>query len=299
MASEVSIIIPVFNEQDSISKVVTDIRKNLSKKSKFVKFEIIVVDDGSTDDTSKIIKKLKAKRIIQKVLTHIRNKGYGAALKTGISASKYEWILIVDGDSTYPASVLYDLIRAKEDCHMVIGARTKKDVSVPLSRRFPKLVMLWTAKVLSQNNIQDLNSGLRIFDKRLAEEFWHLFPQGFSFTSTITLGSHLNGFEVKYLPISYYKRVGKSSISFMHFFYFMLLVIKMVVYYKPLQFFFIPGISFLAFGFLWTVYTLLTNGNVTDSGVLIFMIGLQISLFGLIADLVVKTREHLHNNKVL
>lgn len=298
MKYEVSVVIPAFNEEKSITKVVKNIGEQLAKYPN-LKYETIVIDDGSTDKTGSLLTKLKRAKLISKIVTHPKNRGYGSSLKSGISESKYDWILIIDADSTYPIKDIYKLIKEKQYFNMVVGARVKKDVAIPYIRRIPKVIMLWTAIILTQKSIRDLNSGLRIFDKKLAEEFWHLFPDGFSFTSTITLGSHLSGYSVKYVPISYYKRVGQSSISFMHFFYFMLLVIKMVVYFKPLQFFFIPGITFLSIGFLWTIYTLITKGNVTDSGVLIFVTGLQITLFGLIADLVVKTREHLHNTRSL
>ncbi len=174
---------------------------------------------------------------------------------------------------------------------MVVGARTRKGVNIPFERIIPKKIVLLLAIFLTGENIEDINSGMRIFSKSLAYKFWHLFPNKWSFTSTLTLSSHLSNYTVKYVPINYKKRTGKSSLKAFDFFYFLTLIIRLVVYFNPLKFFFWPGIAFTATGGGWILYTLITERNITDTGILIFSTGIQIAFFGLIADLIVKTRE--------
>ncbi len=284
-----SIVIPVYNEEASLEKVIKEIRE--STKDIKIKKEIIAIDDGSKDKSSKILTSLKNKKWVDVVLTHDKNIGYGAALKTGINKSKYQWILIMDSDGSYPAGAIPKLINLMKDNDMVVGARVGKNIKIPKARIIPKKILQWIASILVGEKIVDLNSGMRVFRKDLAKKFWHLLPNGFSFTSTITLSGHLKSYDIKYVPIIYKKRIGRSTIKPSHFFYFLGLIIRLVVYFKPLKFFFWPGIFFMVTGASWVLYTAFANDNITDSGVLVFLLGIQTSFFGLIADLIVRTRE--------
>ena len=251
----------------------------------------MAVNDGSKDKSLDQLKRIKKTNF--RFFNHRQNKGYGAALKTGIRNSKYDWVLIIDADGTYPVDQVLELIgrMTETGSDMVVGARTKKGVKIEPIRVLPKKMVVWFAELLTGEKIADINSGMRIFRKSLVREFWHLFPDKFSFTTTITIAGLLSGYRVEFVPIDYHKRVGKSSIKSVDFFYFLGVIVRLVVYFKPLNFFFFPGLFFSLFSFCYMVYTALMFKNITDTGLLLLFFGMQFMFFGLIADLLVKNRN--------
>jgi len=288
---KLSVVVPIYNEEGSVVDTIRDLVKTIRKCKEVSKFEIIAVNDGSDDDSLPVLKKIRHKELL--VVSRKKNKGYGSALKKGISVSNYDWVLIIDADGTYPTKEVPKLIRTLQETKsdMVVGARTKKGVKIELLRRLPKMFVLWFARFLTRGEIEDINSGMRIFNKNMAKRFWHLYPDGFSFTSTITVSSLLSGYDVCFVPIDYYKRIGKSSIKPSDFFMFLSLILRLVVYFKPMNFFFLPGLTFFIFSFCYIFYTIVSARNVTDTGILLLMMGLQFMFFGLVADLLVKNRE--------
>ena len=180
---KVTIIIPVYNEKVSVSKTIFGIRKALENYN--FGYEIICVNDASKDGSEKILDQFAEKNII-KVINHHVNKGYGASIKTGIAAAEGDWIMITDADGTYPVDKMPLLLSQKDKYDMVVGARIGKKVKIPLLRRPIKFMLNKFSSYLSGQKIPDLNSGLRIFDKKIALKYWNLFPERFSFTSTMT-----------------------------------------------------------------------------------------------------------------
>jgi glycosyltransferase involved in cell wall biosynthesis len=205
-------------------------------------YELIVVDDGSTDQTAAV-----AQAHGVEVLRVPRNRGYGAALKSGISAAHHDWILIIDADGTYPAEVIPKMLERLEEYDMVVAARIGKEVHIPMVRRPARWMLGRLATYLAEQPIPDFNSGLRVFRKSLAQRFEHLLPAGFSFTTTITMASLCNDYRVLYLPISYGRRVGRSKIRPAHAYQFLLVILRTAVYFNPLRVFLpLGGIFFLA-----------------------------------------------------
>jgi glycosyltransferase involved in cell wall biosynthesis len=227
----VSVIIPAFNEEGAVAKVVQATRKALSHAR--IRHEIFVVDDGSEDKTA-----LKARQAGAQVVSMGENRGYGASLKAGIREARYNLIAMLDADGTYPATELPELIRLMATADMAVGARTKPGAAIPFLRRFPKWILGKWANYLADRKIPDLNSGLRVFKKNIASRYEGLFPNGFSFTTTITLALECHGYIVKYRPVSYLSRVGASKIrplqDTVNFFS---LVLRVVMYFKPLKIF--------------------------------------------------------------
>jgi glycosyltransferase involved in cell wall biosynthesis len=296
--NELSVIVPTYNEERSVNQLIGSLSKTITECG-LKKTEIIVVDDASSDGTNELLKNARRRGKINKIVEHEENMGYGASLKSGIRISKYKWILIIDADSTYNPADIPKLIERTDFHDMVVGSRTKRGAKVPLARVIPKRILLVISNFLTGEDIKDLNSGLRIFKKRLAFEFWHLLPQRFSFTSTITLASHLKRYKVCYVPISYRKRIGDSSIKPSDFLYFFTLIIRLVVYFNPLKFFFWPGIFLLLVGGGWVFQTMVAKNDITDSGLLMFLLGVQTTFFGLIADLIVRTRENTEKRELV
>jgi len=177
-----SIVIPAHNEEKAIGAVLDELIEVLEGQ----KYEIIVVDDGSTDKTPKIVQQKDSIKLIQ----HHYNKGYGAAIKTGIKNATNEVILIIDGDGSYPVKAIPELLKEADKYDMVVGARTGKEVKIQLYRRPAKWFLSKLANYLAETKIPDLNSGMRIFRRKEVERFLNILPNKFSFTTTLTLAYH-------------------------------------------------------------------------------------------------------------
>jgi len=277
---EVSIVIPAYNEEGAISETITTIDAVMSDTD--YKYEVIVVDDGSTDNTTAIVEKEKAR-----VITLPQNLGYGAALKTGIRRSNFETIVIIDADGTYPTDMIPTLIQELGEHDMVVGSRTGEQVDVALIRAPAKWFLKKLAGYLAGQHIPDLNSGMRVIRKPLVRRFVHLLPQGFSFTTTITLASLCSGSLVKYVPINYYKRVGQSKIKATHAFDFLLLIIRTIVYFNPLKVFLPLGAVFFVGGLIKFIYDLYI-GNFSETALLGFVTATVLWALGLLSDQISK-----------
>lgn len=274
--SGLSVVVPAYNEAAHVTDEICSLRDHLERSG--LAFEIIVVDDGSTDGTGDVAEAAGAD-----VIRHRRNRGYGAALKSGIDAAVYEWILITDADGTYPAEAIHALLERSDGVDMVVAARTGERVSIPLSRRPAKWFLRRLAGYLSGQPIPDLNSGMRLIRKDLVERYRHLLPSGFSFTTTITLAAACNDHEVEYVSIDYLPRLGHSKIRPRHAFDFLLLILRTVVMFNPLKVF-IPLGGVLALAGLAKFGYDVTQNNLSETAVLALLGALLVWAVGLLAD---------------
>ena len=281
----VTIIVPAYNEAEGIGVVLDTIINCMHNAG--VEYELMVVDDGSTDGTEAIV---EAKGV--RVIRHKFNRGYGASLKTGIRQSRYPIVAIIDADGTYPVDALPKLLACMAEYDMVVGARTGDYVKIQLMRRPAKWFLKKLADYLSGFKIPDLNSGLRVFRRELAERFFGIFPDGFSFTTTITLAALTNGYRVEFLPINYYKRTGKSSIRPLRdFFGFVLLIIRLIVYFKPLNVFLPVSGVLLVVGFTKAIIDLIHQNFFGVGSAIVILAALQIAFLGLLADLIMRRTQ--------
>jgi len=281
-----SIIIPVFNEEKAISGAVDFFRDLLDKHPDI---EVIFVDDGSTDRTRQILKDALDARM--KLAFNDKNKGYGAAIKKGVQLASNEHIAITDADGSYPNERIMEFQQrlVAEKAAMVVGARTGKVVKIGIVRKLPKLVLTKLAEYLSESEIPDLNSGLRVIRKELIQKSSKYLPQGFSFTTTITLFLLSNNHKILYVPIDYYKRVGKSKIKPVRdTMNFLQLIIRTVMFFNPLKVF-LPLSLFFVLAALAVLVVSYLFGRVMDvTTILLFVTGLQLLALGLLADLIDK-----------
>src|SRR3989344_5591166 len=282
----ISLLVPVLNEEGVIEDPIRPLDAVLRATGE--PYEIVVIEDGSRDRTPQMLSGLSMPSL--HVITHPQNRGYGSSMKTGIRQSKGNIIGTVDADGTYPLSMFAALLSEmkKTNADMVVGARTKKGVQIPLIRRPAKWIVNMLANTLAGIRIPDLNSGMRVFSRPLAERFMHLYPQRFSFTITITLAALTNDYIVRYVPIDYHKRTGKSTLShgingLKNFMNFLGLILRIVTYFCPLKFFIWPSLLLVVAGAATIVTTIVTQRNISDSGMLMLLTGLQIGLFGLLA----------------
>lgn len=285
-----SVVVPVFNERETVEEVFAALRHSLEQAR--IPAEMIAVDDASSDGTSAVLARLPHVRVIR----HGENRGYGAALKTGIRASRGDILGILDADGTYPAEEFPRLLQElAEGVEMVVGVRAGPGDAFPLLRRPGKAVISALAAFLVGRRIPDLNSGMRVMRRSLVEQFFRLLPDGFSFTTTVTLAALTNRHGVRWVPIVYAPRLGKSTITvgrglFREFPNFLTLIVRIVTYFRPLRFFAVPSFLFLVFGVVNLVRTLVTEQNISDASILLLVVGIQIGLMGLLADLVVRSR---------
>ena len=281
---EVSIIIPAYNEKEGITHVIESLR--LLKEKHGPRWEIIVVDDGSTDGTSEMVKNFGDVVLIQ----HPLNRGYGAAIKTGVRHAKYNTLVISDADGTYPVNDIPKLIAQLQKSDMVVGSRHIYGSNIPLSRRPAKWMLNKLANYLTGIKIPDLNSGLRVMKKDIVLKYFHLLPDGFSFTTTITLAMLTNNYDVEFVPIEYKIRSGRSKIRpIRDTMNFIQLILRTVLYFDPLKiflpisaFFFVSSITVLVLSYLFTPKIM----DITT--VILFISGVQILAIGMIADLIDK-----------
>lgn len=276
LEKEVSVVIPAFDEGPHIASQVRAVR-DVMQRTNWV-FEILVVDDGSTDTTGE-----NAASAGAKVLRHRRNRGYGAALRSGIAAARHPWILIIDADGTYPTESIPLLLEAADGNDMVVGARIGAHAMIPPIRRPAKWFLRKLASYLAGEKLPDLNSGLRLMKKTLVESYLHLLPSGFSFTTTITLAAACNHYEVVYVPIDYNKRIGKSKIRPHHTYDFILLILRVIVFFNPLKVF-VPMGAVLALAGLAKFAYDVTQGNLSESAIFGLLGALIIWAVGLLAD---------------
>jgi glycosyltransferase involved in cell wall biosynthesis len=271
-----SVVIPAYNEGEHIAEGIRDLRAVLDETD--WSYEVLVVDDGSTDSTAD-----EAASGGADVLRRRANRGYGAALKLGISQAAHDWILITDADGTYPVAEIPRLLAEAEGRDMVVGARIGANVAIPLIRRPAKWFLTRLASYLAGRRLPDINSGLRLMRRPLVRRYEHLLPDGFSFTTTITLASTVNGHDVAYVPIDYHQRLGRSKIRPRHAFDFTLLIIRTIVFFNPLKIFLPVGALLAAAGMAKFVFDI-TRNNLSESAILGVLSALVIWAVGLLAD---------------
>jgi glycosyltransferase involved in cell wall biosynthesis len=284
----VTVVVPAYNEENGIEGVV----RRLEALEFGVPTELLIVNDGSDDRTRSILSDLEREFPALRVVDHFSNQGYGAALKTGFGAARHDVVVITDADATYPEDRITDLLdRIDDGADMAVGARTGASVHVPLIRRPAKAALRMLASYLASTHIPDLNSGLRAFRRELVMAYRPILPQGFSFTTTITLAALTNQHRVDYVSIDYAHRSGRSKIKpIRDTLGFTALIIRTVLYFNPLKVFY-PLTGLMLLGFLASLCIdifVAEPPNLADKTVLMFVALVQVLTVGLMADLIEK-----------
>jgi glycosyltransferase involved in cell wall biosynthesis len=290
----ITVIIPAYNEERAIGPVLEQLLLVIGECQS--EYEVIVVDDGSQDETATI-----ARRQGVTVLQHRQNRGYGAALKTGLRHAGHSLVCITDADGTYPNKRIPELAQrlSSKEYDMVVGARVGENVAIPFLRRPAKWALGRLANYVAGEGIPDMNSGLRIFRRDVALRFTSILPDTFSFTTTLTLAMLTNHYLVDYVPVDYYERVGKSKIRpIQDTANFVRLVWRIALYFAPLKIF-LPLSAFLFLVALaWATFTLFYLGQLADvSTLVIVMTAFQVAVIGLLAELINKRLPNYHRDE--
>jgi glycosyltransferase involved in cell wall biosynthesis len=279
-ALQVSIIIPVYNEELAIADTVSAIRRLCLPES-----EILVVNDGSSDQTAEVAASAGAR-----VISHPYNIGNGAAVKTGIRAARGKVLVFLDGDGQHDPQDIPRLIAEIARYHMVVGAR-QAGSETQLHRDLANWVYNTFASFICAFRIEDLTSGFRAMRRNDALRFCDMFPNTFSYPTTSTLAFLRSGRSLKYVPIKTAYRKGKSKIKLLHDgFEFFLIIMKIAMAFSPLRVF-LPVSSFLFFlGLGRYCYTYMTEGQFTNMSHLLINSSVIIFMLGLIAEQIAALR---------
>jgi glycosyltransferase involved in cell wall biosynthesis len=272
-AAQTSVVIPAFNESVSIGAVVHD----LALAAQWL--EILVIDDGSTDETGE-----RAAAAGARVIRHPYNKGNGAAVKTGIREASGVFILIADGDGQHRPADAVRLVSQLDAYHLVVGARSAH-TQANLARRLGNATLNGVASYLTELPIPDLTSGFRAARREALLEFIHLLPNGFSTPTTTTLAFMRAGYSVRFEPVEAAQRAGVSKIRLgADGFNFFLILLKVITIFSPLRIF--APISAAAFllGAAYAAWTIATQSHVTNSSVLLILLSVVILLVGLVSE---------------
>ncbi|NQV87322.1 MAG: glycosyltransferase family 2 protein [Woeseiaceae bacterium] len=269
-----SIVIPAKNEGGAIAAVVANACKL------YPDAEVIVVDDGSDDDTAKVAAEAGAR-----VVCHPESLGNGAAVKSGARAATGDIIAFMDGDGQHTASELAPLLkRLDEGYEMAIGARdTGSHANV--GRLFANGLYNGIASMMSGRKILDLTSGFRVARAEKFRQFLYLLPNGFSYPTTITMAFLRSGYAITYEPISAAERVGKSHIRpIRDGVRFLIIIFKIATLYSPLKIYLPASALFFATGLGYYAYTFITTARFTNMSMLLFSAAVIIFLIGLISE---------------
>jgi len=292
MSQALSVVIPAYNEQGSVAGVIAEIRERLVESG--LAPELVVVDDGSTDDTSTAAFAAGAR-----VIRHRSNRGYGAALKTGILAARHDIIAIIDADGTYPAEVIPAMVEKLRHADMVVGARVGEQVHIPCIRRPAKWVLNHLANYVACARIPDLNSGVRVFRREVVLQYFPILPDQFSWTTTVTLALVSDKYAVDYLPINYRPRQGRSKIVPWDAASFAVLILRTAMLFRPLRVFLPLALICAGYGAIKTLIDLREIGNLSASATLGLLSGLLILLIGMLGDAMATRLGRLSPNPVI
>jgi len=277
---KVSVIIPAFNEQKTIGEVVNQIRGYLPEA------EIIVINDGSEDDTANVAQKSGAI-----VFSHPYNIGNGAAIKSGIRTATGEVLVFMDGDGQHDPADIDSMLKYFPDYDMIVGARSGGG-QASIGRAFGNTLYNWFASYVTKFAVKDLTSGFRAVKSDIARSFLYLLPNTYSYPTTITLGVLRNGNSVKYLPIKTKKRLqGKSHVRlFRDGVRFFMIITRIATLYSPMRVFLPVSFTLFVLGMLRYIYTLITEGRFTNMSAFFFVSSVTIFMMSLISEQVCQMR---------
>lgn len=276
---EVTVLLPAYNEEQAIGSTIGKIR------ALYPDFEILVVDDGSTDKTMEVAMAAGAN-----VWPHPYNIGNGAAIKTGLRCAQGEWVVMMDADGQHQAEDIAKLLEHKERFDMVVGARSKRSETAA-HRDLANWLYNKFASYVTSFRVEDLTSGLRLVRLSTVKQFIYLLPNTFSYPSTLTMGYLRSGFSVKYVPIQTKARTGKSKINLLkdgtRFF---LIITKIATLFSPFRVFMPISMALFVTAILYYGFTFFTEGRFTNMSALLFNSSIIVFMIGLVAEQVSQMR---------
>lgn len=283
--SELTLVIPAYNEEAGIGRALEALLPVCEARG----WQVIVVNDGSKDSTAEKVSAFLHNPCLS-LITHKLNRGYGAALKTGIRHATTEYVATMDSDGQHRIEDLLALAEHMHHYDLLVGKRGAVFHS-PLWRMPGKWVLQRMSVYLMRRPIPDLNSGMRFFRREVLLRYLHLFPDGFSFSTTSTLVFMNRGYVVDFMPIQVNKRVGKSTVKLSTGFDTILLILRLATLLDPLRLFLPISFLFVTIGLLWTVPFLIMREGYSTGALLLLMNGVLIFIMALLSDQIAALRK--------
>ena len=288
MELDVSVILPVYNERGHVQAEIERIRDALVGEG--MSYELLVVDDGSTDGSGDRLRELAAGADDIELVQFRQNRGSGSARRAGTARARGRVVVWTDADMSYPNERIPELVKELDGYDQVVGARLAEQGTVRFLRVPAKWFIRRLAEYLTDTTIPDLNSGLRAFRRDVGAQYLHLLPDGFSCVTTLTMSFLANGYSVKYVPVDYAKRAGESKF---HWWAdtrrYLTQVVRLVLSYNPLRFFLPLTMALFALGFVKLGYDWATRDfRLATNTLLLLLAAFQVLAIGLLADLVVR-----------
>jgi glycosyltransferase involved in cell wall biosynthesis len=287
-ATALSVIIPVYNEAESIRQVLERLFSQLDQVDELRdRYEVIVVDDGSSDATADAIASAKLPVTLRQ---HPYNMGNGASIKTGIRHARGEVLVMMDADGQHDPAYIPQFLKACQRYDMVVGARSGQS-QAGLHRRLANWVYNQFASYVTGRSVDDLTSGFRAFRRDVVRRFAGLLPNGFSYPTTSTLCLMRGGYSVHYMPIEVARRAGKSKISlFSDGAKFLLVIMKICMLFSPFKIFLPVSVYLSLMGMGYYVYTFITAHRFTNMSMLLFTTAVIVFMMGLVAEQIAQMR---------
>jgi len=287
MAFNLSIVIPAKNEERGLSKVLPELR------GLYPNADIVVVDDGSTDQTVSVCEKYEVR-----VVSHPYSKGNGAAIKTGARSAKGDVAVFMDADGQHkPSDISRLLAEMEKGFDLVVGARQGLESQANLARGGANGLYNFLASWMVGHKVEDLTSGFRAVKLARFKEFLSLLPNGFSYPTTSTMAFFRAGYSVKYVPIIAEERLGKSHINLTKDgVRFLLIIFKIGTLYSPLKIFAPIALGFFLIASSYYSYTYLSFGRFTNMSALLYVTSVLVFLMGLISEQVTSLIYSIDSN---
>ena len=269
-----SVILPAKNESAALGDLLDKLKQLLPDA------EIIIINDGSTDDTIDVCKTRQVT-----VISRPYSMGNGAAIKTGARKARGDILVFMDADGQHQVEDIQHLLaKLAEGYDMVVGARTKgsqANMHRAVANGFYNRFASW----MVGQKIEDLTSGFRAVRADKFKQFLYLLPNGFSYPTTITMSFFRAGYSVAYVPIHAQKRIGKSHMRIVRDgVRFLLIIFKIGTLYSPLKLFFPISMSFFLLGLCHYIYTFLTIHRFTNMSAMLFVTSVVVFLIGLVSE---------------
>jgi glycosyltransferase involved in cell wall biosynthesis len=286
--AKVSVVIPAFNESGTIADLIRRIQQQ------YPDFEIVVIDDGSADDTSAVAAAGGAR-----VFRHPYNIGNGAAIKSGIRAATGEFLVFMDADGQHDPEDIDRMLAYLPEFDMVVGARGRGS-QASVGRSIGNKIYNWLGSYVSKFQIQDLTSGFRAVKAEVARGFIHLLPNTYSYPTTITLGVLRTGRSIKYIPITARpRRKGSSNIKiFQDGTHFFMMIIRICTLYSPMRVFLPVSLIMFLLGSFRYLYSYITEGRFTNMSALLYVASIIIFMMSLISEQICQMRFERRERKI-
>jgi glycosyltransferase involved in cell wall biosynthesis len=283
-----TVLLPAFNEELAIESVLDEVVRALDGQE--ISYEILVVDDASTDRTAELAEHYAAEcwQCVVRVIRCPHNRGAGSARKVGVRAARGEVVVMLDADGTYPADTIPELLSYFPGYDQVNGARTSEQGTWPWLRRPAKWFIRQLACYLTGVRIPDLNTGLKAFKREAMLPWLWVVPNGFSCVTTMTLAFLTNDYAVKYVPVPYRRRIGKSKFHpLKDTFAYLATVLRIVLYFRPLKVFLPSAAAIMALGVAKSLWSFRSTGSMQESDIVILTAGFMTAMLGLLAEVIV------------